>query len=161
MVNDLGGVPCLAVDYSLTVPFPVPIQEVLDVYLWALSGGEDVKQTLGFHPKQIVLFGDSCGTFYCLSVTVLLNELNKRIGLNNRNEYPIPLPKSLLFAYPALHIKTSSPSRALCTLEPLVAIHPLMLVAGFLATNLASNGDYKKMKKSEWLSTSWTIVTSG
>lgn len=149
MVDELAGVPILGIDYSLTVPFPVPIQEVLDIYLWIFSGRDEVKETLGFHPKKVVFFGDSAGAYSCLSATVLINELNKKIGMNNQDEYAIPLPKSLLFAYPVMHIKTSSPSRALCMMEPLVAIHPLMLVAGFFATGLASNGDYKKMKKSE------------
>lgn len=150
MVDQLAGIPMLAIDYSLTVPFPVPIQEVLDVYLWVFSGRDEVKETLGFHPKKVVFFGDSAGAYTALSATILINELNKKIGLQ-QGEYSIPLPKSLVFAYPCMQIQTNSPSRAICIMEPLVAIHPLMLIAGFFATGLASNGDYKNMKKSEFL----------
>lgn len=43
IVNELCGMPILAVDYSLACPFPVSNQEVLDVYLWLFSGKKEVK----------------------------------------------------------------------------------------------------------------------
>lgn len=127
IVNELGGIPILAVDYSLTVPFPIPVQEALDVYLFLLSKRDDVKEMIGFHPKKIIISGDSAGGFFALVLTILINELNKKIGANDQNEYSISLPSALILEYSVLSLITFSPSRALSTLEPLVAFHPLMV----------------------------------
>lgn len=79
-MGQLGGISALSVDYSLTVPYPIPLQELLDVYLWLFSGAEEVKAKLGYHPRQIILSGDSGGAFLALTLTIALNELNKMLA---------------------------------------------------------------------------------
>ena len=159
-MNDLGGVPCLAIDYSLTVPYPIPLQEILDVYLWALSGRADVEEKLGFHPKKIVLSGDSCGGYFSVELTIVLNELIKmQIKTNGylngyTNGYstadPIPpLPLSVVVAYPALSISNFAPSNTLFTFEPLVEIHMFMLIISMYGANLSTIGDFKRIEKSK------------
>lgn len=165
IVNALGGVNCLALDYSLTVPYPVPLQEVLDVYLWVLSGRADVKEKLGFQPKKIVLSGDSGGGYFACCLTIVLNELIKMLSNPKTNgnsngyanarsnglhdPYPIPsLPLSLVTAYPAFSISNFAPSKTLFTLEPLVEIHMFMLILSIYGANLTTIGDFKKIEKS-------------
>lgn len=167
-MNSLGGVNCLAIDYSLTVPYPVPLQEVLDVYLWALSGGADVEEKLGFQPKKIVLAGDSGGGYFTCCLTIVLNELIKMLssskaggnlnGLANghlnevKDPYPIPsLPLSLVTAYPAFSISNFAPSKTLFTLESLVEIHAFMLIISIYGANVSTIGDFKKIENSEYL----------
>ena len=167
IVNELGGVNCLAIDYSLTVPYPIPLQEILDVYLWALSGRPDVKETLGFHPKRVVLSGDSCGGFFSIALTIVLNELikmrTKPNGLLNgqlngyanghsnglRDLDPLPsLPMSVVAAYPAFSISNLAPSKTLFTFEPLVEIHMFMLIMSVYGANLSTLGDFKRIENS-------------
>lgn len=160
--NNLGGVPILAIDYSLTVPFPIQNQEILDVYLWTLSGGEDVKETLGFHPKKIVLFGDSGGAFLCLTNTIILNELNKQIikctengqtnGQTNNctTDSEIQLPSSIVSAYGVISLTNMSLSKALFTLEPLIEFHLYLLMISVLGANLWSIDDFKKIENSKF-----------
>lgn len=143
IVNRLGGVPILGVHYSLTVPFPVATQEILDVYLWALSRKGDVKETLGFHPKKIIIFGDSAGGYYGVSLAIMLNELNKKFALK------LPLPNSIVLCYPVLGLTTNTPSRALSPLEPLIAFQPLFLVLAMFGSNACTNGDFRELENNE------------
>ena len=126
------------------------MQETLDVYLWLLSNRDDVKEMLGFLPKKIIVTGDSAGGTFSLVLPIVLNELNKKLGVNKQNQYHIPLPKAIVLTYACLNLKTISPSRCLSvTLEALVALQPIMIVMCLLATNLASNNDFEKIKNSE------------
>ena len=154
LVNQLGSIPLLTVDYSLTVPYPIALQEVLDVYLWLLSGREDVKQMLGFHPKKIVLAGDSGGGFLSLTLTILLNELNKTLNKSNEtNGYTacrsIPLPVSLVLAYPAINMSNLSASLCMANFELVVQPHALMLVMSLFGSNLSTVGDFKRIENGE------------
>jgi len=142
--NSLAGVPILSIDYSLTVPYPVPNQEILDVYLWLFSGGEDVEKTLGFHPKKAVLYGCSAGGFFEISLTITLNELNKILIRNSEDK--IPLPKSIVAAYPLTSLIHHSPSKAIFIVESMIEIHPLLLVASLYGANLWSIGEMKKIE---------------
>ena len=75
----MPGVGVLQVRYTLCpdARFPVQIQQMLDVYLWLVSGDESVKDKIGFHPKKIVLAGDSAGALFVTSMLVVLNEIRK------------------------------------------------------------------------------------
>jgi len=146
LCNQLGGVPILSIDYSLTVPYPVPNQEVLDVYLWLLSGDDDVKEKLGFHPKKIIISGDSAGGFLCFSLTIALNELNKLIEDENNR---ILMPKAIVAAYPVVSIGSMTISKTQCILEPMIEMTLLLVVFSMYGTNLWSIGDFKKVKDSE------------
>lgn len=146
MVNGLAGIPILNVGYSLAVPYPVPIQEVLDVYLWALSGGADVEKKLGFQPKKIVLSGDSCGAFYAITLTIILNELNKMLAKSEPNRPAIPLPISIVAAYPTISISNVTPSKALIALEFLDEAHLCMLMVSLYGANVSTIADFKRIE---------------
>ncbi|KAI1293649.1 Hormone-sensitive lipase [Halotydeus destructor] len=94
----LPGVGLLAIDYSLApkCKFPVANQEVLDVYLWAISGHKDVKRVLGFQPTRIVLVGDSSGAMMCMSLTTMLNDIRKL----DSSAVPI-MPTAVVGVYPS------------------------------------------------------------
>ena len=133
----------LSIDYSLTVPYPIALQEILDVYLWLLSGKEEVKDMLGFHPKKIILTGDSCGAFLAISLVIVLNELNKM--LDNK----FKLPTSIIGAYPVSSISNLSASKTLFTFEPLVQFHMYLLMVSVYGANKSTVGDFKKIEKTE------------
>ena len=157
IVNELGSIPILAVDYSLTVPYPVPLQEVLDVYLWLTSGADEVQQKLGFHPQRIILSGDSCGAFLAITLTIVLNELNKMLAKSAQvNDgcragiqsiaLPIRLPVAIVAEYPVLSLTNLSPSVAFTIFESLVDGHLFTLMISVYGANLATNGDFKRIE---------------
>lgn len=171
LVNQLGGVPMLAIDYSLTVPYPIPLQETLDVYLWLISGAAEVKQALGFHPQKIVLSGDSCGGFLSITLTIVLNELNKMLNnccnkpvridngfdlsgfhsprsASQSIRLPIRLPVAIVAEYPAITLTNLSPSVAFGIFDSLVDGHLFMLMISMYGANVATNGDFKRIEKS-------------
>lgn len=162
IVNRLGGIPILAVDYSLTVPYPVPWQEILDVYLWILSGQEDVIEMLGFKPKQIICAGDSCGGYFALTLTIVLNELNKMLttdGLTNGQtpSPPVPLPISLVSVFGVFSFSNLSPSKIMLGLEPIVETSLLLIVVSLLGANIWSREDFKRIENSEFLFSDQTL----
>ena len=143
-------------EYSLTVSYPVPLQEILDVYLWLLSGADDVKAKLGFHPKKIILSGDSCGGFLAITLTIALNELNKMLrksaGACKRPgsrsiQLPIRLPQAIVAEYPALALTNISPSISLTVFDSLVDCHLFMLAISVYGANLSSSSDFKTIEK--------------
>lgn len=138
----MGGVPILSIDYSLTVPFEVSTQELLDVYLWVFSNGNDVKNLLGFHPDQIVLSGDSAGGLKILSLAISINELNKM-------QQQVPRPKSIVATYPASTIGLSSLSKSMLLFEPLIQFHLYLIIAAKIATNFSTLGEFKIVEKSK------------
>ena len=140
IVDNLAGIPILSIDYSLTVPFPIPVQEVLDVYLWTLSRGKDVKEALGFNPKKIVLSGDSCGSLYGLSAIIAINELNRKLTDK------IPLPSAIVWAYPCVSISNLVPSEGLIVFESLIGLQAILIMISIYAANLSTNGDFKKIE---------------
>lgn len=154
LVNQLGGIRILAIDYSLTVPYPVPMQEILDVYLWLLSGREEVKQMLGFHPKKIILAGDSCGGFFALTLTIVLNELNKMLAKRNgfsNDPFSWPLPTSIFSAFGVLSFSNLSPSLIMAVLEPIIETNLILIVAGLVGANVWCEGDFKRIENSKFL----------
>ena len=160
IVNELGGCNILAIDYSLTVPHPTALQEILDVYLWLLSGQEEVKQMLGFHPNEIILTGDSAGGYFATTLTIVLNELNKMLakssetnGLaNSRSKsQSIRLPSSIVSVFGILSFSNLSPSMILPILDPLVETHLLLVVISLLGANVWCQGDFKRIESSRFL----------
>lgn len=161
LVNQLGGVPLLAIDYSLAVPYPVASQELLDVYLWLFSRKPEVERMLGFHPEKIIVAGDSSGGFLTLSLTITLNELNKMLnksgktnGLHRPIPSSVPLPLSLVLAYPAT--TASHLSSGMCTspFELIVECHGALLLISMLGANISTIGDLKRIENGEchWIS---------
>ena len=154
ILNELGGINILAIDYSLTVPYPVPLQDILDVYLWLFSGNDNVKQKLGFHPKKIILAGDSCGAYLALCLVIVLNELNNMLCSQSTAVYcstpTIPLPISMVTFYSILSISKMFPSLILGALDPFLDGHLVLMIVTMYGANVSSNGDFKRIQKSKW-----------
>ena len=151
ILNELGGINILAIDYSLTVPYPVPLQDILDVYLWLFSGNDNVKQKLGFHPKKIILAGDSSGAYLALCLLIVLNELNNmlRSQVNGYVADPIPLPISMVTIYGILSISKLFSSLLFCGLDPFLDAHLLLIVLTMYGANAWCHGDFKRIEKSK------------
>lgn len=71
------GMAIVSVDMSLSPEniFPVPVQEILDTYLWLISGHVSVREKLGFHPQKVVFNGDSSGSCIALVTMFVLNDI--------------------------------------------------------------------------------------
>ncbi|RWS02320.1 hormone-sensitive lipase-like isoform X2 [Dinothrombium tinctorium] len=101
--SNIGGVPILSVDYTLKVEYPIALQEVLDVYLWCVSGEPNVKKMLGFNPKKIVLCGDSAGGLLGITLCTVLCDIRKICEQNN--EYVnLPFPSSFIGIYTTFNL---------------------------------------------------------
>jgi acetyl esterase/lipase len=77
----MPGVGVLQVRYTLCpdAQFPVQVQQLLDTYLWLISGRDSVRKLIGFHPKKIILAGDSAGALFVMSLVIVLNEIRKKL----------------------------------------------------------------------------------
>lgn len=107
------------VDYSLSPAskFPVAIQEVLDAYLFFTSGHEDVEKILGFKPKRIVVGGDSAGGHLVISLSYLLNDINKI------SDPIVQMPTGILALYALVNTKFElNPSRTITLLDNIASV---------------------------------------
>ena len=123
------GVPVLCANYRRTPEhkFPTNLQDCLDTYLFVTSGRPEVKNFLGFHPKKIVLTGDSAGGNLAVSVTYALNEIRR-----NNPSLKIKMPDAVVVQYPYSDpTMVMTPSEALSPISPL--IFPRELTAMLLA----------------------------
>lgn len=124
----LTGITILNVDVSLAPehPFPVPLQELLDLYLWLTSNQQSVKDKIGFQPRQIVLCGDSSGGNLVAALTTALNDLRHRSS-RELNGCTIRMPVSLVCFVPKLSLDFDVfPSSLMSVIDPL--INPLFQV---------------------------------
>ena len=122
--RDIPGVPLISVDYQLSplAKYPIAIQEILDVYLWLMSGGQDVQDLLGFQPKDVVVCGDSCGGLFSAILVVLVGDIRKQF------DPCLKLPKACVAFYATFTVRPHmSPSMLLCPR------HPYLLPTIFLA----------------------------
>ena len=113
------GVPVLCPNYRKTPEhkFPTNLQDCLDTYLFVTSGRPEVKDLLGFHPKKIVLTGDSAGGNLAVSVTFALNEIRR----NNPSAF-IKMPDAVVVQYPYSDPSmVMTPSEALCPISPIIS----------------------------------------
>ena len=108
------GVPLLCPNYRKTPEhkFPTNLQDCLDTYFFVTSGRPEVKDLLGFHPKKIVLTGDSAGGNLAVSVTFALNEIQR-----NNPSVTIKMPDAVVVQYPY-----SNPSMVMTPSEALSPI---------------------------------------
>ena len=107
-------------------PYPHGIQDILDTYLFFTSGKDEVEIILGFHPKNIVITGDSAGGNLALVLTLILHECSK-IQNNNNN---ILMPNAIYLLYPTANSACEiSASRAMCTFDPILNIAAVFSVA--------------------------------
>ena len=88
----------------------------MDTYLFVTSGRPEVKDLLGFHPKKVVLTGDSAGGNLAVSVTFALNEIRR-----NNPSANIKMPDAVVVQYPY-----SDPSMVMTPAEALSPISPLI-----------------------------------
>ena len=59
----------------------------------------------------------------------------------------IPLPVSVVAAYPVISIKNLTPSKAITTIDSMVTFHSFLLMLSMYAANVSTNGDFKKIEK--------------
>lgn len=96
-------IPILTVDYKKGV-FPVGLKDCFDVYLWLRKASEDeIRSTLGFYPKQIVITGDSAGGNLGLGVALVLNDL--RTDYKSKFHEQIQMPDGLVLLYAPFLLK--------------------------------------------------------
>ena len=93
---DQFSVPVVTLNYNKAPdhPYPSPLQELLDLYLFLTSGHDRVVDLIGFHPERIILSGDSAGANLALSTIIALNRIRKQF------ECEIRMPHSLITWYP-------------------------------------------------------------
>ena len=74
------GVTFLLPEYAVAPehPYPAAVQDVLDVYMFLVSGTPRVLELIGFQPKKILMSGASAGGTISLAVTFALNAIRKR-----------------------------------------------------------------------------------
>lgn len=92
----LPGVTFVNVDYSLApeAKFPIAIQQLLDCYLWLISGHPSVNDAIGLtNPLRIAFAGDSSGALLLMSTLMIINDLNHDHNLQIR------LPDGFLGCY--------------------------------------------------------------
>ena len=91
----------MSVDYSLSpeAPYPEALQEVLDCYLWLVSGDPEVESAIGFHPKKIAICGDSAGGNLCMALVLALNDIRQTMRQYGANLDDYPLPSGIFCFY--------------------------------------------------------------
>ena len=105
--------------------YPHGIQDLLDAYLFVTSGSFACKSLLGFHPKNIVITGDSAGGNLALSLTLILHELSKM-----HPDASIIMPRAIYLLYPTANSACDiSASRSMCTFDPILNIAAVFSVA--------------------------------
>lgn len=112
----------LSVDYSVAPEskFPVALQQLLDVYLWILSNDQEVEDILGFHPKEIVLAGDSAGGNLTMALLHVIADLNEQLQAQNK---PCLLkPKAILNLYSPYNLTLRiTPSMILASCDSMIS----------------------------------------
>jgi acetyl esterase/lipase len=170
----IPGLTILNVDFSLAPenPFPTALQEVLDLYLWLVSGCPSVRETLSFNPCEVIVSGDSSGGNIAAALILSLNDLRLNVLMMESLSSFCPnflMPKSLVLFFAKLSIDLEVyPSTLLSILDPLV--NPFFMIRAaeaYIPFFLKSEDGSKKMidsKKSlpqEWIhDTRYQPVTS-
>ena len=129
----IPGLTILNVDFSLAPenPFPRALQEVLDLYLWLVSGCPTVKETLSFNPCEVIVSGDSSGGNIAAALILALNDLRHDVSMmeslssknkdGKKKKKKFQMPKSLVLFFAKLSIDLELyPSSLLSILDPLV-----------------------------------------
>lgn len=91
----------LSVDYSLSPEsaYPEALQEVLDCYLWLVSGDPQIESEIGFHPTNIVICGDSAGGNLCMALVLALNDIRQTIKQYDGHVEDYPFPNGIFCFY--------------------------------------------------------------
>ena len=112
-------VPVISIDYRLSPEhrYPCALQDALDSYLFLTSGSPEVVDKIGYHPKNIVVCGDSAGGNLCVALTYVLNDIRKK-------QAGISMPTAISVQFPATNfvIGCFSPSRILTAVDCFLGI---------------------------------------
>jgi hypothetical protein len=112
----------LSVDYSVAPEskFPVALQQLMDVYMWALSDTAQVEEALGFRPRQIVLAGDSAGGNLTMALLHVIADLNEQLQSSGR---PLLLkPKAIFNLYSPYNLTLRiTPSMILASCDSMIS----------------------------------------
>lgn len=99
------------------------LQDLLDTFLYITSGKDEVKDLLGFHPKKIVISGDSAGGNLSLSLLQVL------LDIKSRNPSQI-IPCGLFLCYPCGDATVRlSASRTLISYDPILTLAACFAIA--------------------------------
>ena len=134
----LKTVPILSIDYSLLpeAHYPIPYQEVLDVYLWLTSpkSRNAVEKSLGFVPKKFVFAGDSAGASLCISITLMISDARKLVIAENKvNGFLILFPSAIVAMYPVVNLTYSpSVSKFMCGFETILTNGIILEIARYM-----------------------------
>lgn len=93
--------------------------------------------------------GDSAGSLFIISLSIMVSELNKQLKIYN--DKLLPKIKSLVAVYPAFTISNISPSKTLLSFEPLIEIHLYLLMFSVFGANVSTVKDFKRVEKSKIL----------
>lgn len=126
--------PIISVDYSLGRRYPIAHQEVLDVYLWLVSGSQSVVRQLGFRPTKIVLTGDSAGGNLSLSLIMMVHDIKELNVTTDRveSEPTLLAPPAFVSIYSGFRSATATPSKVLMSM-----LDPILSPGVFLASTAA------------------------
>lgn len=112
-------VPVISVYYRLAPdhPYPAALQDVLDSYLYLTSGTDRIKSFLGFHPKNIVLAGDSAGGNLSVALALVLADIKKEVS-------SLIMPTALSVQYPLSNpvLGCTSASRSQVIFDTLLSV---------------------------------------
>lgn len=153
--NMLPGLTVLTVSYSFAPEkrFPHGLLDVLDSYLWLTSSDTKVQEILGFTPRDIVIAGDSSGGNFCLSLTVLLNELK----FLDTAFKPV-FPSTMILLYPAVTVDdTPYPSGIMSSMDIVLGFYVFNSVgrAYLPITMCDANGNWNVLENNMKVPDDW------
>ena len=114
IARNIPGLTVVNFDYTLCPEgkYPIPIQELLDFYLWLINPATkmEVINTFGFVPEEVGFLGESSGGQQTTSLYVLLNELKEL------HDSALKLPKHLLLMFPKISMSFQTYPSTMATL---------------------------------------------
>lgn len=114
-------VPVVSIDYRLAPEYryPCALQDVLDAYLFLTSGSPQVVDKIGFHPKNIVICGDSAGGQLAVALVYVLNDIRKQ-------ERDVLMPVGISVQFPVANPVQAcfSASRVLSIIDCFLGVGP-------------------------------------
>ena len=114
--------------------YPAGMQDLLDVYMFVTSGADAVAEAIGFHPRIVMLAGDSSGGQMSISLTIIVNAIRKRnlATAVDSVKNMVPLPHAIVSLYPsAIPGFILHPSSSYQFMDPVISVGVVALVASF------------------------------
>lgn len=142
----------LSVDYSLSpeAPYPEALQEVLDCYLWLVSGDPEVEAAIGFHPTKIAICGDSAGGNLGMALVLALNDIRQTVKQYGGSLDGYPFPSGLFCFYTPFILNTFvSPARIITSVEGLIPVGTLLSCLAAYVPQEVMNEDHPTQGESD------------